>query len=280
MTNNNSSKFYLSSAGWLSAVLFCLPFSASFADHSWNDYHWARTANPFTLQVVDSVTEDWQLELDESLSRWSLPNDVINFVTVAADDSIRERKRCRIYKGQMHVCNADYGNNGWLGLATIGFDGQGHIDRGSAKVNDFYATSWAIPTMKNHVMCQEIGHVFGLGHTSEDRSSQGTCMDYSTNPDSEWPNQHDYEQLLAQYEHLNSYNSYAGAPAVGGEEPDSGVCNAPVGKGCNKNGNNGVVAEIPPMGIRVVKGKHHEIWVAPRADGGLWLHHIRLAPED
>ena len=28
-------------------------------------------------------------------------------------------------------------------------------------------------------MCQEIGHVFGLGHTSGDDSSQSTCMDYS-----------------------------------------------------------------------------------------------------
>ncbi len=30
-------------------------------------------------------------------------------------------------------------------------------------------------------MCREIGHTFGLGHTSEDGSSQNTCMDYFSN---------------------------------------------------------------------------------------------------
>jgi hypothetical protein len=25
--------------------------------HAWNDYHWARTANPFTLELGDNVTE-------------------------------------------------------------------------------------------------------------------------------------------------------------------------------------------------------------------------------
>jgi hypothetical protein len=44
-------------------------------------------------------------------------------------------------------------------------------------------------------MCQEVGHLFGLGHTSEGGSSQGTCMDYSNSPDSQWPNAQDYDML-------------------------------------------------------------------------------------
>lgn len=258
---------------WLAGMVMAFSVTYSHADHSWNDYHWARTQNPFTLQVIDSVTSDWQYAMDESLNRWASAG-VIAFTNAASDDSTRTRKQCRMSKGQVRVCNANYGANGWLGLATIGFDSQGHIDRGTAKVNDTYSGSWSSEDRKNHVMCQEIGHVFGLGHTSEDGTSQKTCMDYSWDPDSQWPNQHDYDQLVAQYLHLDTYNSYAGAG--GSEEPDTGTCNSPPGKGCNKNANNGVVANIPPMGIRVVKGKHHEIWVAPRADGGLWVHHIRL----
>ncbi len=253
------------------ALLFAL-FSVNVqAGHSWNDYHWARTASPFTLQVVNSTTPEWDYQLNESLVRWSQAT-VLDATITSADSSTKTRKRCRTAKGKMRVCNAAYGQNGWLGLATIGIDSSGHIDRGSAKVNDSYDWYWTLEE-KNHVMCQEIGHVFGLSHTSTDGSSQGTCMDYSSDSSSQWPNQHDLDQLLTQYRHLDSYNSYDdGSTTDSGS--DGGTCNAPAGKGCNKSG-----AETPPMGVRVVSGPHHEIWVASRKDGGLWIHHIRLAPK-
>lgn len=169
--------------------------------------------------------------------------------------------------GKMRVCNAAYGRNGWLGLASIGLDANGHIDRGTAKMNDSYTSYWT-PEEKNHVMCQEIGHVLGLTHTSEDGSSQQTCMDYSRDPLSQWPNAHDYEELVTIYTHTDSYNSYQEGTA------SSGACASP-GNACNK-----AITDVPPMGVRVVRGPHHEVWVAAREDGGLWIHHIRLAPQD
>ncbi|WP_163835365.1 zinc metalloprotease [Spartinivicinus ruber] len=259
------------------SVLFLYFFTSSqaFSEHNWNNYHWARTANPFNLKVIDSMTSSWEGELVESLSRWS-HSVVLNLSVDTFDDNQRTRKRCRMVKGQMRLCNATYGFNGWLGLATIGLDANGHIDRGTAKMNDSYSSYWAIPGEKNHVVCQEIGHVLGLDHTSEDGTSQQTCMDYSTDPNSQWPNQHDYEELAKLYQHLDLYNSYQHE----GETTNEGSsCNAPAGKGCNKQGNNNLDHDIPPMGIRVHKGRSHELWVAPRRDGGLWVHHIRLAPE-
>ncbi|MFT5419040.1 MAG: hypothetical protein ACI915_005398 [Gammaproteobacteria bacterium] len=195
---------------------------------------------------------------------------VLDLVIISYNDSNRVRKRCSSVAGQIRVCNADYGFNGWLGLATIYIDSSGHIVQGTAKMNDSYASYWTIPGGKNHVMCQEVGHLFGLTHTSEDGSSQMTCMDYSQDPDSQWPNEHDFQELAIKYSHLDSYNSYDDAIGSGG-----GSCNAPAGVGCNKSG----AREIPPMGVRIRANKDFELWVAPGNDGGLWIHHVRLVPE-
>ncbi|MDH5479206.1 MAG: hypothetical protein OEX11_00380 [Nitrosomonas sp.] len=249
-----------------------LVFSGSaLAGHAWSTYHWARTVTPFQLKVIDSVTDDWQAEFNTALDEWNAAAD-ITLVVDSADDSGRVRKRCNAKNGQMRVCNAAYGFNKWLGLASIYIDNNSHIVKGVAKMNDSYASYWAIEGEKNHVMCQEIGHVLGLGHTSEDGSSQQTCMDYSSDINSQWPNAHDLEELAAIYGHLDSYDSYDT-----GSTTDSGGCTAPPGKGCNKNG---AAEPVPvPMGVLVHRGEHHEIRVAPAKEGGLWIHHIRLVPE-
>jgi len=127
-------------------------------------------------------------------------------------------------QGKVRICNGAYGTTGWLGLATVGVDSTGHVDRGVTRINDSYGSYWGSQSMKNHVTCHEVGHLFGLGHTSEDGTSQGTCMDYSSSTSSQWPNNHDYDLLdNTIYAHLDNHNSYDDSLDSGADpapEPD------------------------------------------------------------
>ena len=182
---------------------FALGAAPASASHSWNGYHWARTANPFTLKVVDSNTPDWDDNLAGAISDWSR-STVMDLTTEAGDSSTKARKRCVMITGKIHSCNASYGFNGWLGLASINVSG-GHITRGTAKMNDSYLNSGSYnETARQHVMCQEIGHDFGLGHQDESGADLNTCMDYANALDNPSPNQHDYAQLEAIYAHTDS----------------------------------------------------------------------------
>lgn len=246
----------LAAAMSCTAVLLVASFAAN-ASHTWNNYHWARSSSPFTLQVIDSNTSNWDDELALALNQWS-QSSVLDMQVTSSDDSSRARKQCRAVSGKVRSCNASYGNNGWLGLASINLDSNGHISQGTSKMNDSYSSYFASQDERRHVMCQELGHTLGLGHTSEDGSSQGTCMDYSQSANSTAPNQHDYDQLVAQYSHTDGYNSNARLAQLSAEQKS--------------------MAGQNPMGVRVRKGVFDEMWVAPDGKGGVWVHHVTLAP--
>jgi len=206
------------------AVASLTMFTPAEATHSWSGYHWARTANPFVLKVGDNVDATWDSYLNTSNTDWSVSN-VMDLTPVLGSTTGR---RCRATLGRIEVCNAAYGSNGWLGLASISITGGTHITQGTAKMNDTYfsTATYNNPNERLHVMCQEVGHTFGLGHTSEDGTSQNTCMDYFSNTGvnatstlSTHPNAHDYDELATIYAHLDTSTtiaaSSASSPSVG-----------------------------------------------------------------
>lgn len=206
--------------GLISVALSAMPAVAA-ASHSWGTYHWARTINPFTLKLGDNVTGAWDPYLATTSSDWS--TSLVLDTTVVTGQA--KGKNCRPTSGRVEVCNGLYGNNGWLGIAQIWVQGS-HITQGSVRVNDTYfnTPTYNTTAWRNLVMCQEVGHIFGLDHQDEifGNPNLGTCMDYTNDPaTNQHPNLHDYEQLELIYAHLDSTTTVgqvvrsAGAPAVG-----------------------------------------------------------------
>ena len=216
---HNKKSFRIMSVFVLIAVLAAFPLSAS-ANHSWGDYHWARTSNPFTLKVGDNVNSTWDPYLDEAISDWNA-SSVLHLTEVAGGT---RPKNCRPTAGQIEACNARYGNNGWLGIAQIWVNGN-HITQAITKVNDTYfeTAQYNTPAWRRLVMCQEIAHDFGLDHQDEGFGAPnlGTCMDYTNDPDgggaygpsNEHPNAHDFDQLEDIYAHVDSTSTISAMPA-------------------------------------------------------------------
>ncbi|MDO8557992.1 MAG: hypothetical protein Q7S09_02230 [bacterium] len=189
------------------------------ATHSWGNYHWARTANPFTLKVGDNVSSAWDSYLDGVIADWSASAALDLTEVLGGTNNTKGKytpKNCVPTSGRLEVCSAKYGRTGWLGVAQIWASGD-HIVQGTTKVNDTYfnTTMYNTPAWRRLVMCQELAHDFGLDHQDEtfDNANVGSCMDYTNDPDggaggavsddpsNEYPNAHDYEQIETMYTH-------------------------------------------------------------------------------
>jgi hypothetical protein len=185
--------------------------SSPSANHSWNGYHWARTANPFTLPLGDNLSSNWDAYLTVASSDWSQSKVLNTFMT----NGQAKGKNCRPSAGRVEVCNSSYGNNGWLGIAQVWVSGS-HITQGSVRMNDTYFNTqkYNTPEWRQLVVCQEVGHTLGLDHQDEnfDNPPLGTCMDYSSDPvPNQHPNRHDYDELELIYAHLDSTTTVGGA---------------------------------------------------------------------
>jgi len=260
-------------------VALTVPLATSVhGDHSWGPYHWARTSRTFTLTVVNSTTSGWHSYISSVLADWSR-SGIVGFDLLGGSTANRERRQCRPPAGQVRICNLEYGFNGWLGVAGITVDGEGHILSGYTKLNDTYfnAGYYNSGDWRQGVACQELGHDLGLDHQDEDFENVAleTCMDYQ-DPPWPFPNAHDYEQLVTIYEHMDAYESYvtdAGPPSNDGS---GGTCSAPPGRGCNKAT---VSQSNAPNGWGISLGRRgaKETFIRIEPDGTRHITHVTWA---
>lgn len=220
-------------------LVFSSVATIAYATHSWGNYHWARKANPFNVKLGDNVSTTWGAYLAEASADWSRSSVLDTTVLAGSTDS----RRCRPRAGRVEVCGSKYGFNGWLGMASVWVSGD-HITQGTVKVNDTYfnTATYNKPEWRRLVMCQEVGHTFGLDHQDENFSNPnlGTCMDYTNNPtgppSNEHPNSHDYEQLETIYAHLDSITTVSQMIARQGNHDGDAVDAVEQGKSIRRDG--------------------------------------------
>ncbi|MCH7663864.1 MAG: hypothetical protein IH859_08365 [Chloroflexi bacterium] len=215
----------------LAALLIAvLAVGIAFADNQWSSYHYERPSSAeLILDIGDchtpSVYNNWSAMLTNVIADWNnIPgagdNPEIGFNLTACGATINSY-------------NDDYGNTGWLGLASIRVSRgrYAHIVSGRSQINEFYidypdyfgfdqAVEW------QQVLCQEIGHDFGLNHNREG-SSGGTPDDTCMNDDIRplrfpSPNVHDDEMFTEMYTHNHGESDSGSKPC----NPKSKKCNA------------------------------------------------------
>ena len=167
----------------------------------WGTYHW----NTCTVDVmVETVLDDiWSPLFNNALDDW---NQAAN-IQLRMRDPIEEyssgaARWCFPQFGRMRVCNYMYGATGWLGVAQIWINSSGHITSGVVMLNDSYFQLQQFDTdeWRAMVMCQEIGHLIGLGHWDVNFATNcPSCMDYSNDPFGE-PDPRDLDLLDTIYD--------------------------------------------------------------------------------
>ena len=70
------------------------------ASHSWGNYHWARSANPFTLKLGDNLSTNWDAQLLGASSDWSV-SSVFDTLIVPGNTN---PKNCRATSGRVEIC--------------------------------------------------------------------------------------------------------------------------------------------------------------------------------
>ena len=197
-------------------VLVAVAAVPAFGAHAWGTYHWSKPGAEVTAPVTMNVSGQWANHAARVMADWNLSTVIESPWSFG---SISSAKRCTSATGQIEVCNSTYGQTGWLGIAGVSLSG-GHIVRSYTKLNDTYynTATYNTPAWRQMVMCQEVGHSYGLGHQDENFNNVnlGSCMDYTNapaggvvngfdyGPSNLYPNAHDYAQLLIIYNHSDA----------------------------------------------------------------------------
>ena len=197
------------------------------ADHAWSNYHFP--SYNLSPTVVDDTSSSLYFVEDAVLEWSALSTDINPTLTTASKGDITVKEAFSPF---------------WLGLARIFIDGD-HITKAEVKLNTRLLSNYSLAAA-DHVLCQELGHVLGLGHNPTGAAGgtpDDSCMNGADLGAYPSPNGHDEDQLNLIYDGHSD-----GATE---EEDSGGGGNCPPGnpnhKNCQPSSGRWIVVHVFPI---------------------------------
>ena len=180
--------------------------------------YWPFHHTPVTVSFGDNLSKSWERYFTKALGQWN-KSDVVRGKSVRGSTNPNQ---CNPKNGTVQVCNGNYGaNTGWLGLTKISYKGN-QITEATTQINDSYFSQAQYrnsKAAKQHTMCHELGHGFGLDHVT-----YKSCMNPSDSAvfNDTKPSHRDFKTL----DQIYSKKNQSGATTAAATGP-SGVLELP-----------------------------------------------------
>jgi len=186
------------------------------AMHPWAS-HWGRTTSGIrNIPVRRRLSAIWLARYNTAMTDWRKP--AMTRIRPYTLSTTAQSSSCPFVLDEIQVCDGNYGNTGWGGYAQVSWDGTGHTRYARALQNNYYyvGSSATVVADRQLVICQEIGHLLGLGHVNEimNNPNVGSCMDYTndadggpggasnSDPNNMHPYAHDYALINSRHNHI------------------------------------------------------------------------------